>query len=359
MTSVPYLSVIGWVRNDGYTDSYVERIRRATRFLLDQLNRHKIDSEIVLVEWNPPSDRVLMADALADLTGGEHVTLRFIIVDGRYHKPLIGSQLKGMHVLNAANAGLRRARGRFVVPKAIDTFLTEGVIEHIARRQLKENEAYRCDRYDVEFDGNDWVELSDAELLATMPGKVVHHHDRLIQRPEWAMLMRDLHTNACGDFTLMAAAHWRAIRGFQNDPTVLCLDADSIALHAAAAHGVREVCWPDDCRVYKIVHANTHAHRTSEEWTDWQRKLDRFVTKHLSPNIRINLRMMLDYPRRRVRSLEAIVGPSIERNFVMKARRYARNDTSLVTNTEDWGLVRETLVERTTTRAAWDSAGKG
>lgn len=69
MTSVPYLSVIGWVRNDGYTDSYVERIRRATRFLLDQLNRHKIDSEIVLVEWNPPSDRVLMADALADLTG--------------------------------------------------------------------------------------------------------------------------------------------------------------------------------------------------------------------------------------------------------------------------------------------------
>jgi len=54
-----------------------------------------------------------------------------------------------MHVLNAANAGLRRARGRFVVPKALDTYFTEAVIEEIARAQLKDEEAYRCDRYDV------------------------------------------------------------------------------------------------------------------------------------------------------------------------------------------------------------------
>ena len=359
MTSVPYLSVIGWVRNDGYTDGYVERIHRATGFLLDQLNRHKVSSEIVLVEWNPPSDRPLMADALSDLQGGEHVSLRFIIVDNRYHRPLGGSSLKGMHVLNAANAGLRRARGRFFLPKAIDTFFTESVIEHIASGQLKDNEAYRCDRYDVKFDNSDWLALSDSELVACLPEKVVHHHDRLIQRPEWAMLMRDLHTNACGDFTLMAANHWREIRGFPDDPTVLCLDGDSIALHAAAAHGVREVCWPDDCRVYKFVHAATHAQRVYEGWTDWQRKLDLFVTNHLSPNIRINLRMMLDYPRRHVRGIDGIVGPSIERNFVMKARRYARNDTSLITNTENWGLAGEKLVERTTTRAAWDTDGNG
>ena len=359
MTSVPYLSVIGWVRNDGYTDGYIERIRRATRLLLDQLDRHRIPSEIILVEWNPPADRPMMADVLSDLTGGEHATLRFIIVDGRYHAPLIGAALKGMHVLNAANVGIRRARGRFVIPKAMDTFLTEGVLAQIAPLQLKEDEAYRCDRYDVEFDGNEWLALSNAELLACLPQKIVHHHDRLVQRPEWASLMRDLHTNACGDFTLMAASRWREIRGFQNDATVLCLDADSIALHAATAHGVREVCWPDDCRVYKIVHGNTHAHRISEEWTDWQRKLDLFVTKHLSPAIRINLRMMLDYPRRRFRGIDGILGPSIERNFVMKARRYAKNDMTLVTNTEDWGLARETFVERTTARAAWDKDGTG
>jgi hypothetical protein len=353
MTSVPYLSVIGWVRNDGYMDGYAERIRRAIRFLITQLNRHKVPSEIVLVDWNPPSDRPLMADVLGELNDGGYVSVRFIIVDGRYHRPLIGSEFKGMHVLNAANAGLRRARGKFVVPKAIDTFFTESLIAQIARQDLKTNEVYRCDRYDVEFDA-DWLEWSDEELLERMSAAVMRRHERLVQSPEWGM--RDLHTNACGDFTLMAASHWHEIRGYQYDPTVLCLDADSIALHAAAAHGVHEVCWPDDCRIYKVTHNNVFVRRISEEWKDWQRQLDLFVTKRFSPEMRIKMRMLLDYPRRRVRGIDGIIGPSIERNFVMKARRYARSDTSLVTNRDDWGLAYERLAERTTMRAGWDHA---
>lgn len=355
MTSVPYLSVIGWVRNDGYMEGYADRIRRAIRFLIGQLNRHKIPSEIVLVDWNPPSDRPLMVDVLGSLDNGGYATLRFIMVDERYHRRSIGAEHKGMHVLNAANTGLRRARGRFLVPKAIDTFFTEPVLEHIARQDLRDDEVYRCDRYDVVLDRDEWLSWSDDELIKRMATSIHYHHERLVQSPEWGM--RDLHTNACGDFTLMAASCWHEIRGFQNDPTVLCLDADSIALHAAAAHGVREVCWPDDCRVYKIQHNNVYAHRISEEWKDWQRQLDLFITKRFSPNMRVRLRMMLDYPRRRVRGIDGIVGPSIERNFVMKAQRYARSDTSLITNTEDWGLARERLAERTAVRAGWDDAG--
>ncbi|UYN97354.1 MAG: hypothetical protein KIT25_10630 [Enhydrobacter sp.] len=355
MTSVPYLSVIGWVRNDGYTDGYVERIRRATGFLVNQLNRHHVPAEIVVVEWNPPPDRPLMADALAGLDAGGYVSVRVVIVDGRFHRPLIGSTLKGMHVLNAANVGLRRARGRFIVPKAIDTFFTDCVIEHIARQQLRNDEVYRCDRYDVTIQSNEWLEWGDDELIERMAERVTFHHDRLVQSPEWGM--RDLHTNACGDFTLMDAVHWHSIRGFQDDPSVLCLDADSIVLHAAAARGVREVCWPDGCRVYKIRHDNVFAHRISEEWKDWQRHLDRFATKRFSPTTRIRLRMFLDYPRRRVRGIDGVIGPSIERNFVMKARRYARSDISLVTNSADWGLAHERLLERTTVRADWDNAG--
>lgn len=353
MTSVPYLSVIGWVRNDGYMEGYAERIRRAIRFLIGQLNRHRIPSEIVLVDWNPPSDRPLMADVLGNLDDGGHVTVRFIMVDERYHRRSIGAEHKGMHVLNAANTGLRRARGRFLVPKAIDTFFTETVLERIARQDLRDDEVYRCDRYDVVFDSDQWLQWSDEQLLKHMAGRVLYRHERLVQSPEWGM--RDLHTNACGDFTLMAAEHWHEIRGYQYDPTVLCLDADSIALHAVAAHGVREVCWPD-CRVYKVVHDNVFGHRISEEWKDWQRHLDLFVTKRFSPSIRIRMRMLFDYPRRRVRGINGIIGPSIERNFVMKARRYARSDTSLVTNSEDWGLAHERLAERTTVRAGWDHA---
>jgi hypothetical protein len=353
MASAPYLSVIGWLRNDDYLDGYVARIRRAIHFLANQLNRHKVPSEIVLVEWNPPADRPLMADLLGGLDQPGFVTLRFVLVDGRYHRPLVGSKLKGMHSLNAANVGLRRARGQFLVPKAIDTFLTESVIEQIATAKLAHQEVYRCDRYDVQLNSEDWIELGDAELLNRMAQNIRHHHKRLVQSSHWDI--RDLHTNACGDFTLMAASQWHEIRGFQDDPTVLCLDGDSIALHAAAAHGVREVCWPDECRVYKLLHDNIFAQRVSEKWQDWQSKLEEFIANRYSTRVMIRARMMFNYPRRLVRGIDGISGPSIERNFVKKARRYARNNTSLVTNRRDWGLAHTALVERTVTRATWDT----
>jgi hypothetical protein len=353
MTSVPYISVVGWLRNDGYTNNYLQRIRHAIGLLAGQLERHGVPSEIIVIEWNPPSDRPLIADLLGGFGDGGCVTVRFVVVDGRYHRPLAGSEFKGMHVLNAANVGLRRARGRFVLPKPVDTYLTEAVMKEIARGELNEKEAYRCDRYDVAFENEGWLSWGECNLLDRMGENIVAHHGRLTQSPYWAI--RDLHTNACGDFTVMAAHRWHEIRGFQDDPTVLCLDADSIALHAAAAHGVREVCLPDACRVYKVMHSNLFAQRVSEDWQDWQKRLERFIMGHVSTGLAIELRIWFDYPRRRIRGVDGVLGPSIERNFVVKARRYARNDTSLVTNSENWGLARESLVERTISRAGWDT----
>jgi hypothetical protein len=131
--SIPYLSIVGWVRNDGYMEGYVERVQRALRLLISQLDRHKVPTEIVVVEWNPPPDRPLFVDLVGDCRGEGYVTVRFVVVDARHHRSLIGSQFKGMHVINAANVGMRRARGRFLVPKGMDTFLTDSVIAQIAR----------------------------------------------------------------------------------------------------------------------------------------------------------------------------------------------------------------------------------
>jgi hypothetical protein len=356
-SSVPYLSIVGWLRNDGYTDGYLQQIRHSIGLLTSQLRRHRVPSEIVIVEWNPPPDRPLIADLLGNLGDGGCVSVRFFVVDGRYHRPLVGSEFKGMHVVNAANAGMRRARGRFIVPKGLDTYFTEAVIKEIARGQLDDDAAYRCDRYDVELGSEEWLDWGEAELFRRMSENIVEHHARLTQSPYWAI--RDLHTNACGDFTLMAARHWHEIRGFQDDPTVLCLDVDSIALHAAAAHGVREVCWPDTCRVYKIRHDHTFKQRVMEDWRGWQERLERLLMGGISTGLAIELRIWFDYPRRRIRGVDGVVGPSIERNFVIKARRYARNDTSLVTNTDDWGLAGEPLAERMVARADWDAAHTG
>ena len=89
------------------------------------------------------------------------------------------------------------------------------------------------------------------EKFATMPGNV---HGWIQQLPEWGL--RELHTNACGDFTLMAARYWKELRGYPRDPTVLSLDSDSLVLHAAAALGATEPAGPNSCRVYKPAHSN-------------------------------------------------------------------------------------------------------
>ena len=50
----PYVSFVSYFRNDGYTSDFDLRVRRATSFLVRQLQRAGIDAELILVEWNPP-----------------------------------------------------------------------------------------------------------------------------------------------------------------------------------------------------------------------------------------------------------------------------------------------------------------
>lgn len=352
MIAQPYLSIVGWARNDGYTPNYAKRLEHALGVLVRQLDTHKVPSEVIVVEWNPPPDRPLLAEEIGSLGGAGHVTVRFIVVPPKHHEGPQGWQTRGMHVNNAANVGMRRARGRYVTPKALDTFYSERLVARLAQLNLDDGCVYRCDRLDARMEDESWLDLPDEELLAKLARNTVQRHERLTHSIDWKM--RDLHTNACGDFLLMTAERWGEIRGYQKDPSVLCLDSDSIALHAAAAHGASEIHWLDEC-IYKVVHGNTHAQRTATVWKDWQLRLDQHLLGRKRRELAMSLRVWLDYPRRRVRGLEEILAPSIERNFVAKAARYARNDLSFVTNDADWGLANETLSERTVLRAAWDS----
>lgn len=350
--TTPYLSVVGYARNDGYIENYVHRIKQAVDVLVRQLDRSGISSEIIIVEWNPPPNRPLLADLFGSFGSSSNVTVRVLTVDPRFHRRAVGWRSRGMHTTNAVNSGIRRARGHFVLPKPIDTFLSDPIISRIARLNLDERAVFRCDRLDVYFNNDEWLSLPHNQLLEALANHAVHRNSRLTQSIDWKI--RNLHTNACGDFMLMTAAMWAQIRGFPKDSTVLCLDADSIALHAAVAHGAREVCWPDECHVYKVMHSNTHVQRTATVWKDWQRRLDHYLLTEKRRDLAAKLRIWLDYPRRQVRGLEEIRAPSIERNFVAKAIRFARNDTSFATNDAHWGLAHEVLPERILMRGGWD-----
>ena len=62
-----------------------------------------------------------------------------------------------------------------------------------------------------------------------------------------------LHTNACGDFTLMARERWLELRGYPEFETY-SMHLDSVGLYAAAAAGLKEIVLPEPMRIYHIEH---------------------------------------------------------------------------------------------------------
>ncbi len=354
MSIQPYVSFVAYFRNDNYTSDFALRVKRATSCLIGQLQRSKLDAEIILVEWNPPPEQPLIIDSLDLPPDGGSITVRAVVVDGLHHQGHLGAQERGMYAAKAANVGLRRARGRFVTPKASDTYFSNATIKAIARRDLEEAAIYRCDRYDIVLLTADLETLEGDALLSHLQSLKGTRYSRLQQPQPWRV--RDLHTNACGDFILMSRDSWSRVRGFPLDQSILALDCDSLVMHAAAAFGMHEVCLPASCRVIKGVHAQLFVNRTTAIWLPWQLWLDDFLAGTGWPRLQTFLRTSFDYPRRRVRGVESVLGPSVERNFAKPARRWARGNTPDPLGPENWGLADEPLDERVLSRAAWDTA---
>ncbi len=352
MSKSPYVSFVTYGRNDGYTASYARRVNRALVCLARQLENARLDSEIIFTEWNPPSDRQLLMDVLELPNALQHVSIRGIIVGPEHHKKLAGSDERNIQVGEAANVGIRRARGRFITAKASDTFFSPDVIAMIAQKNLDIDTMYRIDRHDISIADDAIWELDDDALLAKLASLPSRPHALIRQKSYWGL--RNLHTNACGDFTLMSDAHWHLLRGHPKDTTVLSLDLDSLVMHAAAANGVRECRWPESCRLYKPSHGSISTSRVKQVWRPWQRHLDRFLADKVGEVTAHHVRTLFDYPRRRVVGVDSILGPSFERNLVRPARRWAMGQRQIPTQPENWGLADIPLEQRTLCRASWE-----
>jgi hypothetical protein len=125
-----------------------------------------------------------------------------------------------------------------------------------------------------------------------------------------------LHTNACGDFTLLARERWFDLRGYP-EFDLFSMNLDSVFCYAAHHGGAQEVILEDPMRIYHIEHA------TGSGFTpEGQEKLFRRVAaKGLS---------WLDY--------HDVVGWAVQMR---------RLQSPMIFNLQDWGLAKLDLLERT------------
>jgi hypothetical protein len=116
-----------------------------------------------------------------------------------------------------------------------------------------------------------------------------------------------LHTNTCGDFTLMAREHWFNLRGYP-EFDLFSFHIDSVLCYAAHHAGFREVMLTHPMRCYHIEHG------LGSGWTpEGQAKLfERIRARGLS---------WVDYP-------EVVL-------WIDQMRRF---NSPMIFNLEHWGL---------------------
>jgi|SRR5437764_174961 len=312
----PYLSVVATSRNDDHGGNLLHRMQLFVSGLLEQCRRHQLDAELILVEWNPPANRPKLSEALSWPVENGRCDVRIIEVSQAIHSSFKCDQLPLLQMI-AKNAGIRRARGEYVLATNIDILFSTQLISFIASRRLKPNEIYRADRYDVppnvsahasldeqlDFcsrnvlrinsrrrtsdlsyngtrtfetdvpswtwgDWRRWPVTNEARGLAyggteylggrwpDVKAAIQRLQDRLFPNTLSNFMFQlpvNLHTNAAGDFTMLFSERWQALRAYP-EFVGSCMHVDGLLCYMAHHSGLREVVLTDPMRIYHIEH---------------------------------------------------------------------------------------------------------
>jgi hypothetical protein len=274
------LSVVATARNDDHGGNLLHRMQLFVNGLLEQCQRHQLKAELVLVEWNPPPDRPRLGEALSWPADRGPCTVRIIEVPPEIHKRFKFSDVLPLFQMIAKNVGIRRSGGKFVLATNIDVLFPDELMRFLASGRLREGRMYRVDRYDVlpagipsdapleaqlEYCRQNVIRINAREGAYNLQTGQFHWiyrenwlvklHERL---QDWGLIpittRCQLHTNACGDFTLMAREHWFDLRGYA-EFEMFSLHLDSLLCFVAHHGGALEELLPDPMRAYHIEHA--------------------------------------------------------------------------------------------------------
>ena len=361
----PYLSVVAASRNDDHGGGLRDRMQHFVSGFAAQCDRFSLPCELIMVEWNPPGDKPGLTEAL-EWPESAMCSYRVIQVGENIHKRMDNADRLPLFQMIAKNVGIRRAKAPFILATNIDILFNDELFAFLARRDLRENAMYRIDRYDVHPDLP--MEMPIAEKLEWCHDHVVrinyrsssvniltgHRHGiesfntRTMHMFTWIrrvlgegfvsrakkLLPRDvllkvpprieralLHTNACGDFTLLHRKWWEKVRGYA-EWQMYSFHIDSLLCHAAFHAGAQEIVLSEGSRIYHIEHGG-----------GWQPD----VAEEQSLDARLKA---LGLPYLSDEELDRLI------------RRMYQERRPLIFNDEDWGLIDEDLPESEPSRTA-------
>ncbi|KAF0119988.1 MAG: hypothetical protein FD151_1810 [bacterium] len=330
MTQQPKLSFVATSRNDNHGGGFLRRMQIFVDGLLAQCERHKLKAELIVVEWNPPTDRPPLFEALKWPEKNEFCTVRFIEVPPEIHTRFKYAHKLPLYQMIAKNVGIRRAKGEFVLSTCADLLFSDDLIRFLAKENLKSDCLYRIDRCDVPEDVP--LEASIDEQLDYCQKNIIRVNSReetyhLLTGRYYAsygnpdIALTNLHFNACGDFTLMSKNDWHKLRGYP-EFDMYSPHLDSLMLLIAYHAGIKQGILKYPMRLYHIEH---HGAWIAEKAS----KLEKEKKSEDIPVLSLS-------------------------QFQEWASEMSRNGRPIIFNDEDWGLASKSLKETTVLSVSWE-----
>lgn len=281
MKESPYISFVVTSRNDDHGGDMKKRMNIFIRGLIHQCNKHKLNAELLLVDWNTPGNEKNLHEILPLSTEKDFLQMRFIIVPEDIHQKMRFSEHLGLYQMIAKNVGIRRAKASFILCTNVDLLFSDDLIERLSKKKLEEGKFYRANRCDVpdkfkdDWDVEQQLHFCSKNIVKRL-GKnpmfpnIEDTSSRLYNQKSLYPLiqkyselksslgfqkdeMAEMDTDACGDFTLMSKKDWFKIRGYP-ELEMYSLHIDSMALYACVAQSIEQIIFdPSEC-TYHIEH---------------------------------------------------------------------------------------------------------
>ena len=239
-----YLSIVMTGRDDDHCVGFARRMQNSIDMYGYFADLFQFDIEIVIVEWNPLSHKVLWNTLV---NPNSHLTIRVIMVPKQIHDQVEhtkfdapGANEMSFFLGIAQNVGIRRAKGKFILATNADIIPNRMLMQFLSRPDvLAPDTFYRIYRYDMD--------RTVPQMLGPSQAIPIYEREAKLRGSEVSKGV--IHKKAAGDFILAHSDIFNHVRGF---PEIRCdgLKIDGEILDNMSQHASQSIFEPP----FKIFH---------------------------------------------------------------------------------------------------------
>ncbi len=250
----PYITFVMVGRNDNYGGDFISRAQASIDSILISCEKYGLNSEVIFVEWNPPSEKPALKNVLAWPEKLKYCRVKIIEVPPETHNKFPGAGKLPLFEYRGKNVGLRRASGEYILVTNPDIIFSDELIKWLARAKLSSEHFYRIARWDIKSlslinDLGNILEQCKKNVIITHG--YWHSHGAHFNPIEFAkdffryIALKITHSpfdypfaKVAGDFFLMHKNNWYSLRGYPEKENNYFIDG--YLCYMALAAGIKQ-----------------------------------------------------------------------------------------------------------------------